>query len=75
MKLDDYLTVQNLSLGAFAKKASLSKATVSRAREAVVVPSRRTMEKIERATDGAVTRVDLIAAMNAEHVLTQEEET
>lgn len=61
MKLDDYLAQQKLSLARFAKRAGLSAATVYRARDAVVLPSRSTMKKIEAATDGAVTRHDLIA--------------
>lgn len=63
MKLDVYLAKQKLSLARFAKLAGLSAATVFRARDSVVLPSIRTMQKIEAATDGQVTRFDLIAAM------------
>ncbi len=63
MRLDVYLKQQNLSLGAFAKLAGLSKATVFRARDTAVVPTKRTMERVEAATGGHVTRLDLIGAM------------
>ena len=61
MRLDDYLKQNRLSLARFAKAANLSAATVLRARDAICVPSRRTMEQIEAATNGAVTRVDLVS--------------
>lgn len=63
MKLDEYLQENRLSLARFGKLANLSAPTVLRARDALVVPSRKTMERIEAATSGVVTRVDLISVV------------
>ena len=73
MNLDAYLKEKNLSLGAFAKQADLSKATVFRMLHRVVIPSRSTMERIEAATDGAVTRFDLISIKSAASSTSEED--
>lgn len=61
MKLDQYLTQNRLSLAVFAKSVGSSASTVMRVRDGVVIPSRKTMAAIERATGGAVTATELLA--------------
>lgn len=60
MTLKDYLNKNNLSLQAFGNRAGLSAPTVLRIRDGRNMPSRRTLNAIVRATDGAVTIQELI---------------
>ena len=60
MTLKDYLSRNRLSLKGFADQCGLSAPTILRARDGINMPSRRTLEAIVRATDGAVTINDLI---------------
>lgn len=63
MMLSDYLTTNKLTLAEFATRAGVSASTVFRIRDGVVLPSLRTIQRIERATGGSVTRIDLIASV------------
>ncbi|WP_421980916.1 helix-turn-helix domain-containing protein [Roseibium sp.] len=60
MKLNDYLSLHDLSLRDFAKKAGVSAATVLRARDGKVIASRKTLQSIVDATSGQVGVADLI---------------
>ena len=54
MTLKDYLDRNGLSLKAFGERCGLSAPTILRARDGVNIPSRRTLQAIVSATDGAV---------------------
>ena len=60
MKLKEYLRIKGLSGLAFAKKHSLSQPTISRIINNKVVPSPEIALKIEQATNGEVTRLELL---------------
>lgn len=60
MTLKDYLDQNNMSLQAFGDRCGVSAPTVLRIRDGVNMPSRRTLQAIVDATDGAVTVQDLI---------------
>lgn len=60
MTLKDYLTLNNLSLKVFGDRCGLSAPTVLRARDGINIPSRRTLQAIVTATNGAVSIQDLI---------------
>ena len=55
MTLKEYLDLNKVSLKAFGERCGVSAATILRARDGVVLPSRKTMEAIVQATDGQVT--------------------
>lgn len=61
MKLDQYLKHNRLSLAVFAKSVGASPSTILRVRDGLVIPSRKTMAAIERATNGQVTATELLA--------------
>ena len=61
MTLKDYLTQNNLSLKVFGDRCGLSAPTVLRARDGINIPSRRTLQAIVTATNGAVSIQDLIS--------------
>lgn len=63
MMLNDYLTTNKLTLAQFAARTGVSASTVFRIRDGVVLPSLRTIQAIEAATGGLVTRIDLIASV------------
>mgnify|MGYP003955260997 FL=1 len=52
MMLNDYLTTNKLTLAEFAARAGVSASTVFRIKDGVVLPSLRTIQRIERATGG-----------------------
>ncbi len=60
MTLKDYLDQNKLSLKAFGDLCGLSAPTVLRVRDGLHMPSRRTLNAIVNATDGAVKIQDLI---------------
>jgi transcriptional regulator with XRE-family HTH domain len=60
MTLKDYLTQHRLTLQAFGDQCGLSAPTVLRIRDGRNIPSRRTLQAIVDATDGAVTVQELI---------------
>ncbi|MEH6521567.1 helix-turn-helix transcriptional regulator [Sulfitobacter sp.] len=60
MTLKDYLNQNKLSLKTFGNLCGVSAPTVLRARDGINIPSRRTLQAIVDATDGAVTIQDLI---------------
>lgn len=72
MTLKDYLHHHGLSLKAFGDLCGLSAPTILRARDGVNIPSRRSLNAIIAATDGAVTVNDLVMPSRP---LTQTEET
>lgn len=72
MTLKDYLHHHGLSLKAFGDLCGLSAPTIMRARDGVNIPSRRSLNAIIAATDGAVTVNDLVVPSRP---LTQTEET
>ena len=59
MKLNDYLTENGLSKGAFARRIGTTTATISRISDGLVVPRRELLERIHRETRGLVTPNDL----------------
>ena len=59
MDLKDFLGIRKLSGLAFAKKHSLSQSTISRAINGKAI-SAMNAAKIEKATDGQVTRIELL---------------
>ena len=61
MTLKEYLTQNNLSLKMFGDRCGLSAPTVLRARDGINIPSRRTLQAIVTATNGAVSIQDLIS--------------
>jgi len=60
MTLAEFLLQNRLSLNRFAKSCGLSAATILRARDATVMPSRKTLEAIVAATGGQVGVADLV---------------
>ncbi len=64
MMLNDYLTTNKLTLAQFAARTGVSASTVFRIRDGEVLPSLRTIQRIETATCGLVTRIDLVAALS-----------
>ena len=58
MKLADYLEHNEITLSAFAKVISRSEATVSRIAREIHRPDWATIDEIERATAGLVSRND-----------------
>lgn len=69
MRLDEYLSLNGMSLRMLARSSGLGVATVKRARDGTCIASRRTLAAIVDATGGAVTLSDLIsvAVENAEN--------
>ncbi len=59
MTLKEYLDLNKVSLKAFGERCGVSAATILRARDGVVLPSRKTMQAIIKATDGQVTPADV----------------
>ena len=59
MTLKEYLDLNNISLKAFGDRCGVSAATILRARDGVVIPSRKTVKAIVNATDGQVTPGDV----------------
>lgn len=62
MTLKEYLDHHKLSLKTFGEQCGVSPATVLRARDGIVLPSRKTMRAIVDATGGRVTVDDLVSA-------------
>ncbi len=60
MKLEEYLTQEKLNGLTFAEKHNLSQSTISRILNNKVQPSPDVALKIEQATQGAVTRMELL---------------
>lgn len=63
MTLKEYLETNGLSLKTFGERCGLSAATVLRARDGRNMPSRRTLQAIVEATNGAVTIQELIQVL------------
>ena len=61
MTLKEYLSLNQLSLQAFADRCGLSAPTVLRIRDGKNIPSRRTLTAIVQATQGQVSIQDLIS--------------
>lgn len=59
MKLTDYLSQNNLSLGQLAKLCGTSPSTILRMKEAEVAPSKSVAHALWRVTGGRVTPNDL----------------
>lgn len=59
MKLNDFLHERGVMKSAFADLVGTTVATVSRIGDGHVVPRRELLERIHRATDGAVTPNDI----------------
>ena len=66
MILKDYLAQKNMKLSDFAAQAGLEVSTASRAKNGRVLPSRATIEAIDKATGGKVTAVDFYQKQAAE---------
>lgn len=60
MTLKEYLDRNELSLRAFAKRCGVSAPTILRVRDGLHMPSRKTLQAIVDATDGAVRIQELI---------------
>ena len=60
MKLNDFLTSENTTMGEFAKVVGTTTATISRIADGAVVPRKALMERIYAATRGLVTPNDLV---------------
>jgi predicted transcriptional regulator len=60
MKLNDFLSAEGISMGAFAKTVGTTTATISRVSDGTVVPRKALMERIHDATGGLVTPNDLV---------------
>lgn len=60
MKLNDFLTAENTSMGNFAKTVGTTTATISRIADGVVIPRKDLMHRINVATRGLVTPNDLV---------------
>ena len=60
MKLNDFLSAERTSMGAFAKTVGTTTATISRVADGTVVPRKALMERIYDATAGLVTPNDLV---------------
>jgi hypothetical protein len=60
MKLNDFLTAENTSMGNFAKTVGTTTATISRISDGIVVPRKDLMQRINVATRGLVTPNDLV---------------
>ena len=60
MKLNDFLTSENSTMGEFAKVVGATTATISRIADGAVVPRKALMERIYAATRGLVTPHDLV---------------
>lgn len=60
MKLNDFLTTENTSMGDFAKAVGTTTATISRIADGSVVPRKALMQRINDATRGLVTPNDLV---------------
>ncbi|WP_316300501.1 helix-turn-helix transcriptional regulator [Aliisedimentitalea sp. MJ-SS2] len=61
MRLEEYLARQQMSLRALARASGLGVATVKRVRDGTCIASRKTLNAIVDATDGAVTIAELIS--------------
>lgn len=61
MTLKDYLDQNKLSLKAFGDQCGISAPTVLRVRDGLHMPSRKTLNAIVNATDGAVQIQDIIS--------------
>ena len=59
MTLKDYLDLNNISLKSFGDRCGVSAATILRARDGVVLPNRKTVLAIVKATGGQVTPADV----------------
>lgn len=66
MKLETYLTENNMTDAEFGALAGLSQSQVSRIRRGVSWPSRDAVEAITSSTGGAVTANDLFEAKSSE---------
>lgn len=76
MNLKRYLAKQSIGVRAFARVCGVSAATIKRVRDSEVVPTRKTMTKIVRATRGQVTVHDLMSVIHDEAtVLSQRDHT
>ena len=60
MKLSEYLQINGLSLAEFARLCRTSTSTIMRARDQEVVPSKRVLDAIWKASDGQVCPNDII---------------
>lgn len=60
MRLNDFLTAENTSMGDFAKTVGTTTATISRVADGIVVPRKDLMHRINVATRGLVTPNDLV---------------
>lgn len=60
MKLNDFLTFENTTMGEFAKVVGTTTATISRIADGAVFPRKALMERIYAATRGLVTPNDLV---------------
>lgn len=65
MDLATWLTEHGLTDAAFAERVGCNQKTINRARRGVTMPEASLIERIEEATDGEVTVVDLFAAVRA----------
>ena len=60
MDLKKFLTQNSMSLACLAEKCAVSPSTIMRVRDGAVIPSRRTIGAIIKATDGQVGITDLV---------------
>lgn len=60
MDLKTFLSVNGVSVRAFARKCGTSASSIVRIRDQTVIPSRRIMEAIHAASDGLVCPADLV---------------
>lgn len=63
MNLQSYLIVNQITAAAFARIINVDTATVLRIKHRKVVPHRRTLVRIIRATNGQVTACDLLGVV------------
>lgn len=60
MTLDDYLKANEMTMQTFADEINVHVSTVHRVKYAKIMPSRKLIEAIFKATDGQVAPADLI---------------
>jgi len=60
MKLDEYLKTNEMTMQTFAAEVGVHVSTVHRVKYAKIMPSRKLVEAIFKATDGQVRPADLI---------------
>lgn len=63
MTLKDWLSWQKLSIASFGLAIGVSRPTAYRIVRGAVLPQRRTLQMIERVTDGAVTATDIVRGL------------